>query len=78
MKIYTESISDFKAWAGAIETWNALGQHGKISTLESVLEEIYPDGISETSLNDLLWFEPELICEWVGLTYDQDTGEIAL
>ena len=76
MKLYTESISDFKAWAGAVETWNALEQHGKIDVLESTLEEIYPDGMSETSLNDLLWFELELICEWVGLTLNQDTCEI--
>ena len=77
MKLYTEGIGNFKAWSGAVDTWGALEEHGRLETLESLLEEIYPDGMSETELNDLLWFEPEMVCEWVGLSYNVDTGEIS-
>ena len=76
MKIYTDGIRDFKAWSGAVDTWDAIREHDKIEMLESVLDEIYTDGISESELNDFLWFDPETICEWVGLQYDEDTGEI--
>lgn len=27
---------------------------------------MYPDGMSETELNDLLWFEDDTIAEWLG------------
>ena len=77
MKLYTEEIRNFKAWSGAVGTWKALMEHGKVDDLETVLEEIFPDGMSETELNDLLWFETEIVCEWVGLQYDEDTGEIS-
>ena len=75
MRLYKEGISNFTPWSGAVDTWNALDEHDKIDTLESILEDIYPDGMSETDLNDLLWFEPEAVYEWVGLTYDEDTEE---
>ena len=77
MKLYTEEIKNFKAWSGAVDTWNALKEHDKIETLEAVLEEIYIDGMSEIELNDMLWFKPETVCDWVGLNYDEETGEIS-
>ena len=33
--------------------------------------------IGETELNDLLWFEPEHIYEYVGLYYNPDTDEVS-
>lgn len=45
--------------------------------MESVLEELYPEGIDKTALNDLLWFESETVYEWVGLrTESQIKSEI--
>ena len=38
---------------------------------ENVLEELYPDGMTETELNDLLWFEPETIYEWLGIRSEE-------
>lgn len=35
--------------------------------LEQILEEIYPEGMTETELNDLLWFESDMIYEWLGI-----------
>ena len=71
MKLYKDSIAEFCPWAGAVNTWNRVTEHDKIDDLEVVLDEIYPDGMSETELNDLLWFEPETVCEWVGIEYDE-------
>lgn len=71
MKIYREqSLRDFEWWAGAKDTANRIdeemGEKGW-EELETILEEIYPEGIDETQLNDILWFEPETIYEWLGI-----------
>jgi len=67
----------FKPWSGAIDTWNTLEEYDKVSTLECVLEDLYPDGIEETTLNDLLWFEEESLYEWVGLHYGVNSGIVS-
>ena len=77
MKLYKEGITNFEPWSGAVDTWNALEEFNKIDELESILEDIYPDGMPETDLNDLLWFEPETVYEWVGLEYDEDSGKVS-
>ena len=33
---------------------------------EEMLKECYPDGIGETELNDIFWFEEDMIAEWLG------------
>ena len=77
------SLESFEPWSGAVPTWDALYNFGKIEALEQAIDEMYYDDekgegvINETSLNDLLWFEPETVCEWVGLYYDANSGEIS-
>ena len=71
MKIYTEkSLAGFSFWSGAKYTaqriWDERGPEG-FDHLESILEELYPDGIDETALNDLLWFEADTVYEWLGI-----------
>lgn len=68
MRIYSElDLNTFEAWSGAANTLDRIRREGKCEELESVLEENYPEGIDETELNDLLWFESETVYEWVGL-----------
>lgn len=68
MKIVSEiSISDFKAWSGARDTLDRIINEDKCDTLEAVLEELYPDGMTDTQLNDILWFEPEWCYEMCGI-----------
>lgn len=79
MRIYSElvDLNTFKAWSGAINTLDRIRREGKCEELESVLEELYPEGIDKTALNDLLWFESETVYEWVGLrTESQIKSEI--
>lgn len=73
--IHDMSLRDFEPWSGAIRTYNDLAHFNKLDELESIIEEFYPEGLTETELNDLLWFEPEEIGEWVGLEYDSEKGE---
>ena len=66
MKITKEmSLRNFEGWSGAVDTLNTLTDEQK-DALESNLEELYPDGMDETSLNDLLRFENDTIAEWLG------------
>ena len=68
MKITSEiSLKNFKAWSGAKDTLNKLIELDKCEELEFILEDTYPDGISETQLNDILWFESEWIYETLGI-----------
>lgn len=64
---YELDLNRFEAWSGAKETLERIQREGKCAELENVLEELYPDGMTETELNDLLWFEPETIYEWLGI-----------
>ena len=73
MKIYSEiSLENFEAWSGAVDTLNRVREAGKCDELESILEDLYPDGMSETELNDLLWFEPETVFEWLGIEEEEE------
>ena len=79
MKIYTEiSLSQFEFWSGAKDTadriWEEMGESG-FDTVEAILEDTYPEGIDETTLNDIFWFEPETIYEWLGMSNDDDEEE---
>ena len=66
MKLYKdESISNFEFWSGAKDTVKHL-TYDEMDTIESILEDLYPEGISETDLNDIFWFEDDLIAEWLG------------
>ena len=64
---YELDLNRFEAWSGAKETLERIQREGKCAELENVLEELYPDGMTETELNDLLWFEPETVYEWLGI-----------
>ena len=66
MKVYREiSLSEFEFWAGAKDTVKYLTDD-ELEQIEQILKEIYPEGLSETDINDLFWFEDELIAEWLG------------
>ena len=67
MKIYQEkSLEDFEFWSGACDLASELTSY-QFETLETVLEDLYPDGISDTQLNDLFWFEPEWVRQMAGV-----------
>lgn len=66
MKIYTEnSLSNFEFWSGAKDRAKYLTEE-EFDTIETILEDIYPDGMSETQINDLFWFEEDWIAEMLG------------
>ena len=66
MKIYTEeSLKNFEFWSGAKDTVKYLTDD-ELDTIEKNLEDIYPEGMSETQINDIFWFEDDWIAEILG------------
>lgn len=67
MKIISEDkrLRDFDFWSGAKDTVDYLTSD-ELDTIEDMLEDAYPDGMTETQVNDLFWFDTDVIAEWLG------------
>ena len=76
MKVYKEitSLYDFEPWSGAVETYNKLIESNKADEFIDQLEQVFAgEDVSETEINDMLWFEPEECFKLVVL--DKDGNE---
>lgn len=60
-----ETLREFQFWSGAKDTAEQLTEE-QIDQIESVLEDCYPDGITDTQINDIFWFECDWIAEQLG------------
>lgn len=59
------SVCNFDFWAGGFETWLELTIE-ELDALDDLLPEVFPEGLTQTELNDLFWFDSDLIAEWLG------------
>jgi len=77
MKTINENMNlvDFDAWSGAVETKQAIIDAGKAEDFDSLIEELYPDGLTETQLNDILWFDEDWIFENLGMNEEEEEEE---
>jgi len=66
------TLRDFKAWSGAKDTQETILNEGKGEEFDSLIEELYPDGIDEMQLNDLLWFDEEWLYEVLGIAEEEE------
>tara|TARA_R110000824_G_scaffold295448_1_gene483826 strand:- start:339 stop:557 length:219 start_codon:yes stop_codon:yes gene_type:complete len=69
MKIINDSLTlrNFDAWSGAKDTKQLILDNNKEDDFEFMMEDLYPDGMTDTQLNDILWFETDWICETLGI-----------
>lgn len=57
-------ISAFEPWSGAVTLWGIIEKAGKVDDLAAFVAEVKGgDEIEEEELNDLIWFEGDMICE---------------
>lgn len=63
VKMKDMRLDEFEAWSYAKVTKQLIIENGKESEFENLMEELYPDGMTETQLNDILRFEDEWICK---------------
>ena len=74
MKTFNENTTlvNFDAWSGAVDTKERIINEGKADEFDNLIEELYPDGLSETQLNDILWFEEDWIFEMLGISDEEE------
>lgn len=72
MKIYKElGLRDFEAWSGAINTKDIILEHGLEEEFNNLIDELYPNGLSDTQLNDILWFDDTWVFETLGINIEE-------
>lgn len=75
MKIHSEiSLPFFQFWSGGKQNASML-TYKELEQIEFYLEELYPEGIDETMLNDIMWFETDFIAECLGFDSWEDLYE---
>lgn len=78
MKVFEEM--NFKdilltSWGGAGATAEVIEEKGKGDEFVSLIEEVYPEGIDRTALNDILWFDYEWVFESLGIKEEEEEEE---
>ena len=71
-----QTLQDFNAWSGAINTKEIIIEKNKADEFNDLIDDIYPDGLTETQLNDILWFETDWIFEILGIEEEEEEEEI--
>ena len=69
------NFSDFQSWSGATDTQKTIIENNKENEFESLLEELFPDGMTDTELNDYMWFNSESIFEQLGIKEEEEEEE---
>ena len=60
------SLRDFKAWSGGYDTLATLVERDLVDDTEAFLEMCFEETPTETDINDVLWFEKDMIAEYHG------------
>lgn len=67
MKIISEmSVRNFQFWSGGADRAKDIKCDEDWDSIEAFLEEIYPDGIEDSQLNDIFWFDFDSLAEACG------------
>lgn len=59
------TLNEFDAWSGGADTLAVLSS-GEITAIGYQIAEEYENGLTPGELNDILWFERDMIAEWLG------------
>ena len=68
---YELDITNFEFWAGAKDRVKYLTDD-ELEQIAFMLEDMYPDGMDESTLNDIFWFEEDFIAECLGYDSFED------
>lgn len=64
------TLEDFEAWSGAKDTKETIISEGKEVEFDMLIEDLYPDGLTDTDLNDILWHDSVWVYETLGIDID--------
>jgi len=76
--IITNEITDLSQYTpghGARDTWETIVGAGMGERFIDEMEQLYPDGIDDTALNDILRFESDFCLNLVGLGDDEEEDD---
>ena len=68
-------FSDYQPCGGAINTYSTIDFYDKLDELDELITECYPDGLTQTQLNDILWFDSKWVLDSLGIEVDNDELE---
>lgn len=75
MKIYYEvDIDEFEFWEGGKCVADSFSEDD-LEAIQNKLEELYPDGMSDTELNDLFWHDEDFVAGLAGYSSFQKVKE---
>lgn len=67
IKTTLTALDCFEFWSGAKNTASKIINEGKSEEALALVEEIFPNGCTDTELNDLFWFEDDWLFEMLGI-----------
>lgn len=70
--IMEQPLTSFDFWSGARQRVDEL-TYEDLQNLEYAIEDLYPDGLTATELNDLFWFDEDFIAQCLGY---EDWGDM--
>lgn len=74
----TIDFASFEPWGRAEDAYNRIKEAGKLDEADAILEELYPEGISEDSLNAILAHEPEWLLNELGIADEEEVAMLDL
>lgn len=66
---------DYKPWGQAVDAFERLKDEGMVGDFECYIEELYPEGCSLTTINDILAYESEEVFGYLGISDDDEDEE---
>lgn len=68
-------LYDYEPWSGAVDTWKKIVDADMVDALDYYLEDIYPEGLTKTELNDILWFDGEEVLRDLGIAEETEDDD---
>ena len=65
-------IYSFEFWGGAKDRIEKIRELGMLGELEDLIIDVFSDSkdVSETDINDFVWFEDDMINDYLGIDED--------
>lgn len=73
-----DDFVNYEPWGEAVRTFDTIQDAGKMDALEQLIDDMYPDGINRTDLNDLLAFEADWVYSMLDMPHELDYDEPAV
>ncbi len=70
-----DDFSSYEPWDAAVSTFDNIQNAGKMDALEQLIDDMYPDGIDKTELNDLLAYESDWVYSMLDMPNEEDVDE---